>query len=181
MGGRKYFYSLLKPLADISEIEKTDLMDWGQDHQYNQAIGVGECAGVILDVIGTIINDATEKLQLAKSRLQNSSFSDSIYYAYSAFVIGAKASLLSQDIKCNTQRRIISDFQKEIVETEILPLPYNFERMVLSINQNEPQLEFATVFLEEATKFLEKVIQLRATQVSTEPEEKQVITSYYNA
>ncbi len=181
LGGRKYFYSLLKPLADVSNVNERDLMDWGEDHHYNQAIGVGECAGVILDVIGTILKDAEEKLNLAKTRFLNASYSDSIYYAYSAFVIGAKATLLSEDIKCNTQRKIISDFQELIIESGKMNLPFHFERMVLSINNSEPNKEFAQIYLSEAEQFLARVIRTRSAQLPLEEAVKEVISSYYNA
>lgn len=181
IGGRKHFYSLLKPLAETENILPLELMDWGEDHHYKQEIGVGECAGVILDVIGTIIKDAKEKLDAANQSFHKSAFGDSIYYAYTTFVIGAKAILLSHDIKCNTQRKIINDFQEQIVAANILELPYHFENMVLSINQNPPSLEFAAIYLKEATDFLSKVIALRNQDNALNGLEKEVVTSYYNA
>jgi len=32
IGGKKLFYTLLKPLAETESLSDTDLMDWGQDH-----------------------------------------------------------------------------------------------------------------------------------------------------
>ena len=181
LGGRKYFYNLLKPLAEVSSIDQADLMDWGEDHLYNQAIGVGECAGVILDVIGTIVNDAKEKLEKGFQSLDEKDYAASIYYAYSAFVVGAKALLLSHDIKCNTHNRIITDFQEQIQNENKISLPYRFSDMVLSINSNEPSKHFAEIYVSEAEDFLATIIEKRNQHIVKSDSEKEVITSYYNA
>ena len=181
LGGRKFFYDLLKPLAKVDEISPLELIDWGEDHLYNQQIGVGECAGVILDVIGTIINDAKEKLDKAIVTLENSQFPDAIYYAYSAFVVSAKALLLAEDIKCNTHQKIIQDFQIQIQDQGKIDLPFNFQNLVLSINTNPPDQEFANIYVQEAKLFLKAIIGLRSQQLNHQTTEKEVITSYYNA
>ncbi|MEL6123525.1 MAG: nitrite/sulfite reductase [Bacteroidota bacterium] len=62
MGGRKYFYNIIKPFTDVSQISEQEQMDWGQDHLYQQEIGVGECAGVILDMVGVILKIASEEI-----------------------------------------------------------------------------------------------------------------------
>ncbi len=177
MGGRKYFYEILKPLADVSEGSESLLMDWGQDHHYQQAIGVGECAGVILDMIGTIINDAKEKLDKGSQALANGRFADSIYYSYSTYVVGAKAILLSEDIACNTHRKIITDFEEQILNRGLMSLDYSFEEKVLSINKREASESFAQELIQDATSFLEAVILYR----NAEGADKEVIESYYKA
>ncbi|MEM9259082.1 MAG: nitrite/sulfite reductase, partial [Bacteroidota bacterium] len=60
--GKRYFYDVLKPLGDAKTITPEEFYDWGQDHEYRQEIGVGECAGVSIDVIGAILNDASNKV-----------------------------------------------------------------------------------------------------------------------
>jgi len=175
MGGRKYFYNVVKEYTDVSNIDQKDIMDWGQDHLYQQEIGVGECAGVILDMVGTIINDAKEKLEKALAALKLGEASNSLYYGYAAFVIGAKGVLLSEDVKCNTHKKIISDFQNEILNAGKLDLDYNFEEQVLSINATEPSLEFAKAYIAKAESFLEKVITYR------EDAKKVVVSNHYTA
>ena len=176
--GKKLFYTLLKPLAETENLSDTDLMDWGQDHLYRQAIGVGECAGVILDMVGTIINDAKEKLQSAKESVSAGHYADGIYYAYATYVVAAKAILLSEDIACNTHKKIIADFQEHIVDTGKIELPYNYEEKALSINKQEPSMSFAKSLLLEAEDFLNLVVNYRAT---TDGADKQVVESYYKA
>ena len=48
--GERYFYNLLKPLADTANLEQSDFIDWGSEQAYEKAVGVGECAGVQLSI-----------------------------------------------------------------------------------------------------------------------------------
>ncbi len=179
--GKKYFYTLLKPLADISNLDGTDYFDWEQDHQYKQEIGVGECAGVILDVVGTIIKDASEKLEHAKEGFNAGVYADCIYYAYATYVVSAKALLLSEDIKCNTQAGIIKDFKEQMVDTSKFAFEGDFSEAVLRINKNEPSKEFAQKYIDDAEEFLKHVIKHREASLKQNGKDKQVIDSYYKA
>ena len=180
--GKRYFYDLLKPLADISTLEKNDHFDWGQDAAYIQSIGVGECAGVALDVVGTIIAEAHQKIELAREALQAAHPADSIYHSYSAQVIGAKALLLSEDVKCNTHKGILEDFQKHFIDNTSFEYQGNFPDSVLQINKNEPSSDFAQSYLQQAAQFVKQVIEHRKMQLKAEgKEDKVVIGNYYRA
>lgn len=41
-------------------------MDWGNADNYVKAVGVGECAGVVIDLVATLLFEAKEKLILAQ-------------------------------------------------------------------------------------------------------------------
>jgi sulfite reductase (ferredoxin) len=41
--GEKYFYEILKPLADTTNLVDADFIDWGNADNYVKAVGVGEC------------------------------------------------------------------------------------------------------------------------------------------
>ncbi|MEL6941325.1 MAG: nitrite reductase, partial [Bacteroidota bacterium] len=180
--GKRYFYDLLKPLAVIDTLEGSDFFDWGQDHEYRQEIGVGECAGVMLDVIGTIIQDASDKITFAKEALSNGIFADAIYHAYSAFVVGAKALLLSEDVKCNTHKKILDDFQAHFIDTGNFASFNNFPEHVLQINKNEPSEAFASQYIADAAIFIYKVIAKRTAQLeSSNGMDKEVVADYYKA
>ncbi len=178
--GKIYFYNLLKPLANTDLLGETDIFDWGQDQAYRQEIGVGECAGVALDMVGTILNDAKEKIQLATEAIEHQAFNDGIYHAYSAMVIGAKGLLLAKDVKCNTHKGIINDFQTHYVDEKEIILEKTFPDLVLQINQNEANELFANSYLKEATKFFKQVISIREEQLQTS-KDKTVISNYYKA
>lgn len=178
--GKKYFYELLKPLANIELLSGTDLFDWGQDHEYKQEIGVGECAAVVLDLVGTIIKDASERLEEGKEELKQGNFSEAAYFAYSTRVIAAKALLLADDISCNTQINIINDFQEKFVEAGKLSYTGDFREETLAIKKQEPTEAFVNTYLANAEAFLKQVLDYRAAAANG-AEDKEVIGSYYKA
>lgn len=181
--GKKYFYSLLKPLANTATLSETDFFDWGQTDNYQREIGVGECAGVAYDVIGTIIQDAKDKLENAAIALENQAFGDGTYHAYSSFVIAAKALLLSIDVKCNTQINIINDFQTHFVEKGIFSFETDFVHHVLRFKKTTPTEDFAQNYWNEANDFFQKVLAYRTVQIAEAKAaaDKLVIDQYYNA
>jgi sulfite reductase (ferredoxin) len=180
--GEKHFYALLKPLADLKTMTQEEYFDWGQDRLYKQEIGVGECAAVILDMVGVILKDAMDKIVAARETLAQSEWSDAIYSSYAAFVIAAKAMLLSKDIKCNTQRGVIDDFQTHFVESGEFTEVANFTEMVLQINQYEPEENFANDYFAQAESFVRSVINIReAKLVESNGIDKKVVGDYYRA
>lgn len=181
--GEKYFYSKLKPLADVTLFTDNDFIDWGQQEPYVQEIGVGECAGIMLDVVGTVIHESEEKLFWAQEGIDERAYADAIYNAYSSMVIGAKALLLSVDIQCNTQAGIIRDFNEHFYKTGKITLPVDAESYILQINQHDPTDEFARKYLNDARYFLELVKEFRAQQIASDSgqENKQIIESHYKA
>jgi sulfite reductase (ferredoxin) len=180
--GEKHFYALLKPLADLKTMTQEEYFDWGQDRLYKQEIGVGECAAVILDMVGVILKDAMDKIVAARETLAQSEWSDAIYSSYAAFVIAAKAMLLSKDIKCNTQRGVIDDFQTHFVESGEFTEVANFTELVLQINQYEPEENFANDYFAQAESFVRSVINIReAKLVESNGIDKKVVGDYYRA
>lgn len=166
--GKDYFYQLFKPLANTESLVADDYIDWGQDIAFKPEIGVGECAGVVIDLVQTLFYEAEEKLDWAKSSLTNRAFADSIYHSYTGFVNGAKALLLGAGVSCNTQHGIISDFQKTFVETGELELRTDFAEIVFQMKKFEPSEAFAVDYFNEAKEFLQKIQEFRNTQVEAE-------------
>lgn len=164
--GEKYFYDFLKPLADVSDLAPKDFVDWGSEEAYEKAVGVGECAGVVIDLVATLLLDSEEKLADAKSAFKNGQFSDAIYHSYSAIVNTAKALLTAEGHKTNTQNKIISDFNSLFVATEKIQLGADFEVFVYQINQNEPSEQFASHYVSEAEKFYKIIQAFRAATLS---------------
>jgi sulfite reductase (ferredoxin) len=151
--GNPYFYNMLKPLAATDNITPDYFVDWGNTDQYETAVGVGECAGVMLDLVATLLNDTKEKLQNAKETFEEGAWADSIYWSYAVFVSGAKALLTSKDVNCNTQHGIINDFDTHFVQTGLAEGIADFKAHVLRINKNEPSEAFAKQYLADAEKF----------------------------
>ncbi|MDX2246395.1 MAG: HEPN domain-containing protein [Bacteroidia bacterium] len=179
--GKNYFYNLFKPLADTATLEKEMYFDWGQEESFSPEVGVGECASVSYDVVGSIITDATLKLSLAEISLQNQAYADSIYHSYNALIVGAKALLLAKDISCNTQIGILRDFDTHYTTAGEISLPSAFEEFVLRINKNEPSASFAEVYFEDARIFLDQVLKVRENQLGVTGSDKTVVDNYYKA
>jgi sulfite reductase (ferredoxin) len=163
--GEMYFYELLKPLANIDNLKPEDLIDWGSDERYKKAIGLGECAGVVIDLVATLLFESQEKIAQAKESIQAGKWAASIYYSYSALVNSAKALLTSENTKTNTHVSIIKDFQELFVVNKRFPLEHSFEELVLQINKREASKGFARTYLQEAEDFLKRAEAYRAKEL----------------
>ena len=164
--GKDHFYQMLKPLADTISLKAHEYVDWGHEETFATAIGVGECAGVMIDLVATLLLETEEKFQWALESFDNKAYADSIYHAYSVFVSGAKALLLDKGINSSTQVGIIRDFDEHYKESSYLPIGKNFTDLVLQINKTEPDEKFAVEYLEAATDFITKIKAERETQNS---------------
>jgi sulfite reductase (ferredoxin) len=157
--GKDYFYQLLKPVADLTTLLDEEYVDWGQVETFQTAIGVGECAGVVIDLVATLLFDSEEKLEWALGSYEDRAWADSIYHAYSSMVNTAKAMLLDKGINSSTQTGIIREFDKNYVETGEVSLEGGFSDHILQINKNEPTEAFATEYIQYAKEFY---IQMKA-------------------
>lgn len=154
--GNKYFYDLLKPLADTTQLNPLDYVDWGQDEQFKTAIGVGECAGVVIDLVATLIFDAEEKIDAAQEAFSETRYADAVYHTYAAGIHTAKALLLGKNIRCNTHQGIISDFDQHLVQDYQFEGYSNFEDLILQIRMREAGETFAKEYLAAVTSFVEQ-------------------------
>ncbi len=153
--GEKYFYTLLKPLADLTTLKEDDFIDWGASEQFATEIGVGECAGVMIDLVATLLFESDEKMEWTEIAFAENRVADSIYHAYSVFVSAAKALLLDKSVTVSTQNAVITKFDENFVATGDVKLgDKTFTELVLQINQYEPSVEFATSYIAEAKAFL---------------------------
>lgn len=155
--GKDYFYQMLKPVADLTTLQDDEFIDWGHEETFQTAIGVGECAGVIIDLIATLLFETEEKLEWAKESFKAGAYADSIFHTYSVFVSGAKALLLDKGINSSTQQGIIREFDKHFGDDQDLVSGQSFNDLVLQINQNEPSEGFARTYLDQAINFVHKV------------------------
>ncbi|SFC08863.1 sulfite reductase (ferredoxin) [Parapedobacter composti] len=150
---KDYFYRLLKPLADLTTLTDDEFVDWGHEETFQTAIGVGECAGVVIDLVATLLFEAEEKLGWANESFNAGAYADAIYHAYSVFVSAAKALLLDKGVHSSSQHAIIKDFDTHFVETGEFPFAGSFGAQVLEINKHEPSESFAKEYLAAATAF----------------------------
>jgi len=166
--GEKYFFELLKPLSDITNLTEADFVDWGNADNYVKAIGVGECAGVVIDLVTTLILEAKDKMTFAAEAFDDKKWADAIYLAYAGFVNGAKALLLSENEKTNHHAGIIDLFDTVFIATNKIELKSTFRELVYQINQNEPSEVFAKSYIQDATAFFEAIELYRAKDLVNE-------------
>jgi len=152
--GEKYYYELLKPFASLETLQAEDYIDWGQQERFATAIGVGECAGVMIDLVATLLLEAGEKVVMAEEFIAGSKWADSIYCAYAAQVLTAKALLLQHGVQCNTQHGILNDFDKHFTTQGLYAESSSFKSDVMRMNDNEPTESFANEYLEQAKNFI---------------------------
>jgi sulfite reductase (ferredoxin) len=166
--GEKYFYEFLKPLGDVTNLTEADFVDWGNADNYVKAVGVGECAGVVIDLVATLLHEAKDKLTFAQEAFEDQKWSDAIYLAYAGFVNGAKALLLAEDQKTNHQAGIIDLFDTVFVTTHKIQMPTTFREVVYQINENEPNAAFAAKYIQEALAFFDMIEQFRAKDLQND-------------
>jgi sulfite reductase (ferredoxin) len=161
--GEKYFYDLLKPIADLSTLVDDDFIDWGATENFATEIGVGECAGVVIDLVATLLFESDEKYEWTAAALEDKRYADAIYHAYSVFISAAKALLLDKSISVPTQHSVITKFDENFVATgEFAVDAASFSELVLQINQNEPSAEFAASYTAQAYAFLQSAKAIRS-------------------
>ncbi len=163
--GEKYFYDLLTDLSNADNLTQEDFIDWGTEENYVKAIGIGECAGVVIDLIATLFLESEEKIENAKLSFENEIYSDAVYHAYSSLVNSAKALLLAENKKTNTHAGIISQFDDEFVANGKINVDGTFADLIYQIQKNAPSKDFAVDYIKKAEQFLQKVQEFRALEV----------------
>lgn len=163
--GQIYFYELLKDLADAEKVTEADRIDWGREENYEVAVGVGECAGVVIDLVATLLLEAKEKLDLGQESLENGRWSDSIYHHYAGLINAAKALLLGEDVSTNSYANIISLFDEKFVETGKVNLGRSFADKVYEIKNHEPSEEFAKAYASQALEVYQVLKNYREEEV----------------
>src|SRR5690606_30122538 len=123
---KDYFYRLLKPLSDLTTLSADEFVDWGHEDTFATAIGVGECAGVVIDLVATLLLESEEKIEWANKAFDNEQYADAIYHAYSAFVWTAKALLLDKGVNSSTQSAVINEFDARYVNEGLFAFPTSF-------------------------------------------------------
>jgi len=163
--GEHYFYDILKPLSTIDNLTQDDFIDWGNTERYKKAIGIGECAGVVIDLIATLLFESEEKIANAKASFEAEKWAASIYYSYTSMINSAKAMLTAEDKKTNTHAGIIKDFDAHFIASGRIALVNSFESLVLQLKKNKPTASFAQSYMEDAQLFLEQVAGFRKLEL----------------
>jgi len=139
--GKNYFYDLLKEVAEVSDYQDDELLDWGTSEKFFPQIGVGECAGVKIDLVKTLLYEAYDKIEQANYFIELEQFNDAKYVAYSSIIQSAKAYLVKKGLKTNSKKQIQQAFEEFYPQLSKRFLAETFAELLneetLNINSSE--------------------------------------------
>jgi len=158
-----YFYQNLKAYADTTTLTHEDFVDWGSEDAYKKAIGVGECAGVTIDLVQTLLFDADEHIEKAKVALENKEWANTIYYSYAGRIRAAKALLTTRAAKINSHHSIIDAFETHFPSYHGKN-NMSFSEVTRQLNTTSPSEPFANQYYVEALHVLEWIKDFRNAQ-----------------
>ena len=158
-----YFYQNLKIYADSSSLTQDDLIDWGATETYKKAIGVGECAGVTIDLVQTLLFDAEEQLEKGMNALATGAWANSIYYSYAARIRAAKALLTTRAAKINSHHSIIDAFDTHF-PTYTSVHNKSFGTTTRLLNSTSPNEAFANEYFNDSKEVLNWIKNYRDAQ-----------------
>lgn len=164
--GQIYFYDLLKPLTSVDNLAQEDFIDWGNREKYEKEIGVGECAGVVIDLVATLLFEAEEKLQEAALALEAGKWAAAVYLSYSARVQAAKALLTANDHPANTHAGIVEDFDRLFGQDEAFRGSPSLGSQVAKMQETAPAEPFARQYRDEALAFVKQAEAFRKKSLS---------------
>ncbi|MGB2137014.1 MAG: HEPN domain-containing protein, partial [Flavobacteriaceae bacterium] len=150
---KDYYYQNLKHYSEVEHLTADDFIDWGVKEKYQKAIGIGECAGVTIDLVQTLLFDAKEAFEWAQEALDEKRFSDAVYHAYNARVRAAKAILTKGNAKINSHASIIDAFDPEYPEYE-KEKGLSFKEEIVKVQNNKPSAYFAKNYVEQTQPLL---------------------------
>ena len=160
---KDYFYQNLKHYSDTDLLQPEDFIDWGNEAKYEKAIGIGECAGVTIDLIQTLIFEAEEAYSWALNGLKENRLNDAVYHAYNARVRAAKALLTAKEAKTNSHASIINSFDVEFPHFNA-ETGTTFKAGIDAFTSVKPDVEFAKSFIKETQSFIAWVKKERSAQ-----------------
>ncbi len=150
---KDYYYQNLKHYSEVEHLTADDFIDWGVKEKYEKAIGIGECAGVTIDLAQTLLFDAKEAFEWAQEALDEKRFSDAVYHAYNARVRAAKAILTKGNAKINSHASIIDAFDPEYPEYK-KEKGLSFKEEIVKVQNNKPSAYFAKNYVEQTQPLL---------------------------
>jgi sulfite reductase (ferredoxin) len=80
----------------------------------------------------------------------------------------AKAVLIGENIKTNTQAGIINDFDQYFVKTGLIELDTSFADLIFQIKKNKASETFARAYLSQAIAFYKTIDTLRSNAIKNE-------------
>lgn len=157
--GNHYFYNLLKPLANEAVVGD-EYLDWGQENKFSLNVGVGECAGVVIDLSDAITYEINERIASAQETLDLKRYADAIYHSYTIFINVGKLFLLKNGEQYNSQAQIIETTEK-LIQAKEVGLTKSFTETVFQLREQKANETFAKTYYQDAIQFYNELIGLK--------------------
>lgn len=147
-----YFYDLLKEIADLTNAADDELLDWGASEKFKPEIGIGECAGVKIDLVKTLLYEAWEKVEEAQYFIEEEKWNDAIYTAYSSKIQSAKAFLIKKGKNTNSKHQITEAFEEyyPLISSKFLEPTF---KEFLAENNTTRNRNYALEYVQQAEQF----------------------------
>jgi sulfite reductase (ferredoxin) len=162
--GNHYFYNLLKPLANEAVVGD-EYLDWGQENKFSLNVGVGECAGVVIDLSDAITYEINERIASAQETLDLKRYADAIYHSYTIFINVGKLFLLKNGEQYNSQAQIIETTEK-LIQAKEVELTKSFTETVFQLREQKANETFAKTYYQDAIQFYNELIGLKHEQLN---------------
>ena len=127
------------------------------EEAFKTAIGTGECAGASVDFTFILLRDAEDKLEKAKNTIECGCYADCIHHTYTSLINTAKALLLQKGITSTSQHGVMLNFDEHFLLNADYFEYENFQSLLLQINHNMPDEEFAEQYFEDALTFIQNI------------------------
>lgn len=147
-----YFYDVLKEVADFTDSNENEMIDWGAKQNFKPEIGIGECAGVKIDLVTTLLYEAYEKVEEGHYFLEEGKYNDAVYTSYSSIIQSAKSFLVKNGQKTNSKHQIAESFEAYYPLIKSRFLAATFKEL---LNEKETNInqKFAREFVQQAEQF----------------------------
>lgn len=147
-----YFYDLLKDVADVEVSNEDELLDWGASEKFKPEIGIGECAGVKIDLVTTLLYEAYEKVEEAQYFIEQGKYRDAVYTAYSSLIQSAKSFLVKNGQKTNSKHQISEAFEAyyPLIKSKFLASSF---KELLNEKETDINKKLAREFVQQAEQF----------------------------
>jgi len=114
---------LLAPYSEVPSYEKEPeaFKDWGESDDYNPAMGQGECAGGVTDLVNEALQDAENTLKMARELIRQSFWKDAVTNAREAATHVLRAGLSNAGEVSNGWAADLAVWEKFYGSNEALP------------------------------------------------------------
>ena len=115
--------SLLAPYAELPsyEADPEAFRDWGEDEDYNPAMGQGECAGGVIDLINEALLDAENTQKMARKLIADNFWLDAVKNAREAAGHAFRAGLSNAGEEPKSWEEDFATWRKFYGHNEALP------------------------------------------------------------